>query len=308
LDACLQSLLAQNYPNFSVLVIDNNPQSDRSRAVVDRIASKTIKYVVEARKGLSLAKNTALEIVGDGIVASIDDDETADPNWLAELARGFYDHPEADAIAGVMVPAELETRAQVWFEQYGGHNKHRGFTPAVFSPDSARTQSPLYPLPPFGSGGNVAFRTRSLARIGGFDLALGPGTPSMSSEDTRVFTDLLRTGGTIAYQPTAVTHHFHRRSTEELQLQMFGYGAGLTAFYASLVLSHPQCVLELIRLLPKIYRDLFTNESLRSSDLPSDFPSQMRRAKRRGMLLGPVSYLHGRLIAARLVRLAMRTT
>jgi cellulose synthase/poly-beta-1,6-N-acetylglucosamine synthase-like glycosyltransferase len=302
LEMCLQSLLTQNYPNFSVLVIDNNPQTDRTKTVVDRLSSKTLEYVVEPRKGLSRAKNTALELVGDGIVASIDDDEIAEPDWLAELARGFYNHPEADAIAGVMVPAELETWAQVWFEQYGGHNKLRGFTPAVFSPSTAQTQSPLYPLPPFGSGGNVAFHTRSLARIGGFDVALGPGTPSMSSEDTRVFTDLLRVGGTVVYQPTAVTRHFHRRTTEELRLQMFAYGTGLTAFYTSLVLSHPQCVPELIRLLPKMYRDLFTSESLRSSDLPDDFPSEMRRAKRRGMAVGPVSYLHGRLAAAGIVR------
>ena len=82
----------------------------------------------------------------------------------------------------------------------------------------------------------MAFRASSLSRIGGFDIALGPGTASMSNEDTRVFTDLLCSGGTVVYQPTAVTRHFHRRSVEELRTQMLGYGVGLTAFYASLVL------------------------------------------------------------------------
>jgi cellulose synthase/poly-beta-1,6-N-acetylglucosamine synthase-like glycosyltransferase len=241
-------------------------------------------------------------MAGDGIVASIDDDETADPHWLAELARGFAEHPEADAVAGVMVPGELETWAQVWFEQYGGHNKLRGFTPAVFSPETAHVQSPLYPLPSFGSGGNVAFRTSALSRIGGFDIALGPGTASMSNEDTRVFTDLLRSGGTVVYQPTAVTRHFHRRSVEELRTQMRGYGVGLTAFYASLVVDHPRSLPGLLGLLPTAYRDMFGQEGLQSSGLPSDFPADLLRAKRRGMLLGPLSYFRARFQGTRAER------
>jgi glycosyltransferase involved in cell wall biosynthesis len=306
LKTCLESLLAQEYPNFSVLVIDNFPASDRTKAVVDGLASPLITYVLQPEKGLCRAKNLAVEMAGDGIVASIDDDETADPHWLAELARGFAEHPEADAVAGVMAPGELETWAQVWFEQFGGHNKHRGFTPAVFSPQTAHLQSPLYPLPSFGSGGNVAFRTSALNRIGGFDIALGPGTASMSNEDTRIFTDLLCSGGTVVYQPTAVTRHFHRRSVEELRTQMRGYGVGLTAFYLSLVVDHPRCVPGLIRLLPTAYRDMFGHDGLQSSGLPSDFPAELLRAKRRGMFIGPMSYLRARVEAARSEREAKR--
>jgi cellulose synthase/poly-beta-1,6-N-acetylglucosamine synthase-like glycosyltransferase len=262
--------------------------------VIDEISSQVVQYAVEPRKGVCHAKNRALQMVGDGIVASIDDDEIADRHWLAELARGFYEHPEADAVAGIMVPEELETDAQVWFEQYGGFNKHRGFTPAIFSPETARVQSPLYPLPPFASGGNVAFRTSSLERIGRFDIALGPGTPSMASEDTRVFTDILLAGGTVVYQPTAVTRHFHRRSVEELMHQMLGYSVGLTAFYTSLVINYPRQIPALVRLVPKMYRDLFGRDSLRSGTLPLDFPVEILEAKRRGMLTGPISYVRAR--------------
>jgi glycosyltransferase involved in cell wall biosynthesis len=294
LDLCLQSLLAQDYPSFSVLVVDNAPVTDRSKSVVDRIASPAIEYVVQPRKGLSWARNRALEIVDDGIVAWIDDDEAADLNWLAELARGFYEHPEADAVCGVMVPGELETDAQVWFEQYGGHNKLRGFTPTVFSPLTAHLQSPYYPLPPFGTGGNAAIRVSALARIGGFDVSLGAGSRCMGAEDTRAFTDLLATGGTVVYQPTAVTRHFHRRTVEELKRQMRGYGIGLTAFYASLIVTRPRCIPDLVRLLPTAWRDLFGSESLRSGDLPPDFPSDLRNANRRGLLIGPVCYFRTR--------------
>jgi len=304
LTTCLQSLIAQDYPNFSVLVVDNFPTTERTKDVIDRLASPLITYAVQPQKGLSRAKNLAVELAGDGIIASIDDDETADPHWLAELARGFAENPEADAVTGVMAPGELETWAQVWFEQFGGHNKLRGFMPAVFSPQTAHIQSPLYPLPSFGSGGNVAFRAASLARIGGFDIALGPGTASMSNEDTRLFTDLLCSGGTVVYQPTAVTRHFHRRTMEELRTQMLGYGVGLTAFYTSLVMDRPRCVPALIRLVPTAFRDLFGSEGMQGGGLPPDFPADLLRAKRRGMLIGPMSYLRARLEAARSVRKA----
>jgi hypothetical protein len=106
-----------------------------------------------------------------------------------------------------------------------------------------------------------------------------------------MFTEMLCTGGTVVYQPTAVTLHFHRESVEELKVQMYGYGIGLTAFYTSLIVKRPIRILQLFGLLPLVYRDLFSGESLRSGGLPSDFPSELLREKRRGMLRGVTSYL-----------------
>ena len=83
---------------------------------------------------------------------------------------------------------------------------------------------------------------------------------------------------------------------------MFGYGVGLTAFYTSLVLTRPQCLPDLIRLLPMVYRDMFGSESLRNGGLSPTFPSELRRANRRGLLIGPVSYLRARSDAAQLAR------
>ena len=86
----------------------------------------------------------------------------------------------------------------------------------------------------------MTFRPGVIERIGGWDTALGAGTPAMGSEDTLAFTQVLVGGGTIVYQPTAVTHHYHRRDLEGLHKQMVGYGAGLTAAYTSLLLKPPR--------------------------------------------------------------------
>lgn len=292
---CLDSLLAQNYPGFRVLVVDNAPVTEATAEVVRSAARRgPVDYLVEPKAGLSFARNAAVAAAPGEILAWIDDDEYADENWLAEVARALADHPEADVISGVIVPAELETQAQLWFEQFGGHSKGRGFKPDVFSPATAHIQSPLYPLPPFGTGANMTFRPGVIERIGGFDTALGAGTPAMGSEDTLAFTQVLVSGGTIVYQPTAVTHHYHRRDFEGLEKQMVGYGAGLTAAYTSLLLHRPGLLWPLIKLAPGALRDLTGSDSLRVSTLKEDFPRELLKANRRGMLAGPRAYLKGR--------------
>ena len=132
---CLDSLLAQNYPSFRVLVVDNAPATGATAEVVRSAARRgPVSYLKEPKAGLSFARNAAVAAAPGEILAWIDDDEYADPNWLAEVARALADHPEADVVSGVIVPAELETRAQLWFEQFGGHSKGRGFTPTCSAP------------------------------------------------------------------------------------------------------------------------------------------------------------------------------
>ncbi len=297
---CLDSLLAQRYPAFTVLVVDNAPATTATAEVVRSAARRgPVEYLVEHRPGLSFARNAAVATAPNRILAWIDDDEVADAHWLAEVARALADHPEADVISGVIVPAELETPAQLWFEQFGGHSKGRGFRPDVFGPATVRRQSPLYPLPPFGTGANMTFRPGVIERIGGFDTALGAGTPAMGSEDTLAFTQVLMDGGTIVYQPTAVTHHYHRRDLEGLEKQMVGYGVGLTAAYTSLLLHRPGLVWRLLKLAPLALRDLTAGDSLRVATLRDDFPRDLLTANRRGMLAGPRAYLKGRRAANR---------
>jgi GT2 family glycosyltransferase len=300
---CLESLLVQEYPRFRVLVVDNAPSDDATARVVRGFTERgPVGYLLAPVPGLSHARNAAIAAAPGEILAWIDDDEVADRHWLAEIARALADHPEADAVSGVIVPAVLETLPQVWFEQFGGHSKGRGFTPAVFSPATRKIQSPLYPLPPFGTGANMAFRPGVLERIGGFDPALGAGTPAMGSEDTLAFTQVLRSGGTIVYQPTAVVRHVHRRDLAGLRKQLVGYGVGLAAAYTALILREPRVVFALVRLVPTALRDLFGRDTARTATIRDDFPRELLSGNLRGMLRGPGAYLAGRRAARRLAR------
>jgi GT2 family glycosyltransferase len=285
---CLESLAAQEYRRFRVLVVDNAPVSD---AVEKLCAAGKIERIVEPRPGLSRARNAAVRAAPGEILAWIDDDEVADRYWLDGIARALLDHPEADAVAGPVAPAELATDAQRWCEEFGGLTKGRGYTPAVFT---SRTQNPLFPLPPFGSGANLATRPGALAAIGHFDTALGAGTRALAGEDTLALTRLLRAGGTVVYQPGALTWHYHRRDLDALRRQLVGYGTGLTAAYTALVLRDPRVLAGLVRLAPRALREV-TRGGDRTATIGPDFPRELLRANRRGMLRGPFAYLRGRL-------------
>jgi glycosyltransferase involved in cell wall biosynthesis len=298
----IESLKAQSQSGFRVLVVDNAPTSDATAKVVAGLRDGDLRldYVVEPTPGLSWARNCALDHVDTDIVAWIDDDEVADENWIAEVTRALGSVPDAAAVSGSVIPAELETWAQWWFEQYGGHTKGRGFTGAVFVGTDADGQSPLYPLPAFGAGANMAFRTSALSAMGGFDVGLGAGTPTQGGEDTLMFSQLLLTGHTVVYHPAALTRHFHRREAGDLEKQMFGYGVGLTAFYTALLRWNWRLLLPLIRLAPRGVIDMSGGRSsAATTGLPDEFPPGLLRLKRRGLLLGPVSYVRARRRARR---------
>jgi len=293
LERALASLADQQDDDFNVLVVDNAPEEDPlTRAVIDGTALARCRYVHEPRPGLSRARNRALDEVRTELVAWLDDDEVADPTWIHWVRLGFEHKSGPDAVCGVMLPAELETPAQVRFEQYGGFNKDRGLHPVVLRAGTETVRSPLYPRPNFGAGGNMAFRTRALRAVGGFDDCLGAGTLAQGCEETKVLADLLRAGSTVLHWPPAITWHFHRRTMEELEKQFFGYSAGLSAFYVSMLRSSPSTFLDILSLVPRGVADFLAQRgSGRPGDLPDDFPPALLRASRRGVLRGAGLYL-----------------
>jgi len=293
---CLERLASQQYPDFEVVVVDNAPTTDDVQAVF-KAAPLDCRYVREDRPGLSWARNAGVKAARGDLIAFLDDDEAADVHWLAELLRAFTSADDIGCVSGMILPAALNTQAQEWFEQFGGHSKGRGFTSAVFS--ARHGQSPVYPLPAFGAGGNMAFSREALSAIGGFDVALGAGTAACGGEDTYAFTRVLLGGYRMAYQPSAFVRHHHHANLQGLRRQLRGYGVGLTAYYAALLRRDPQVLGRLLRLVPAAVHDLRGHDSLTTATM-RDFPPSVRRQQLIGMLTGPFAYARSTRAQARL--------
>jgi GT2 family glycosyltransferase len=296
---CLSRLTEQTYPNYEVVVVDNAPQTDALRQVVEgaqTASGAAFRYCVEPRPGLSWARNAGIAAARSDIIAFLDDDDEPDPDWLTWIAAGFARGPKVGCVSGIVLPAKLDNAVENLFEEIGGHSKGRGFAAEVF--DSSGAQSPLWPLPPFGVGANMAFRREALTAIGGFDTALGAGTPTGGGEDTLAITMVMLTGYEMVYEPVALMWHHHRQDMASLNKQLHGYSIGLTAFYAALLRRRPSSVFGLIKLLPMAVKYLKGGDTAEeepasqppAAPQPQGLAAELDRRALQGMLKGPSLY------------------
>lgn len=287
---CLGSLIELEYPQLEIIVVDNAPTGDETKECVERFGTR-VRYVREDTPGASAARNRGLREARGAIVACTDDDVLVDRFWIRALVDCFERHPDVACVTGLVVPAELETPAQVWFERYGGFNK--GYKPQLFDTTTHRRNSWLYPYAAgtFGSGNNVAFRAASLEQIGGYDCALGPGTPARAGEDLALFVEIITSGHTLAYEPRAVVRHHHRTEYDELRQQLRDYGVGLSAMLTAQSLRGLRRGLRILLCIPGGLRLLLSPSSTKNSRRGGDYPSELAAAELRGFVLGPFAYL-----------------
>lgn len=221
LERCLASVHASRRRPDEIVVVDNAPRSGVARRVVARFPG--VSYVAEPRTGSSAARNAGVAAASGRLIAFVDDDETVHPEWLGWLARGFVD-PRVALVTGLVLPAELETRAQRIFERR--YSFIRGYLPRTFGAAFyRRTRGRGVPVWEIGGSGNLAIRRRVFERLGGFDEDLGAGRAG-GCEELELFYRALAAGWDCRYEPRAVTHHRHRRDRGALRRQLYGYLRG----------------------------------------------------------------------------------
>ncbi|MGH9263982.1 MAG: glycosyltransferase family 2 protein, partial [Acidimicrobiales bacterium] len=289
----LKLLRLLEYGWFEVVVVDNAPSSTATRDCFMRMAGDDLRfrYVVEPVPGLSRARNRGMVATDARYVAFTDDDTRVDARWLDGLAAGFARAPEVGCVTGLVTPAELDTAAQRYFDRRFSWASR--VDPRMFSLDDRQGLSRLYPYSAglFGTGANFAVDRRLFQGLGGFDVALGAGTPAGGGEDLDAFVRILRAGYALAYEPSAVVWHYHRRDNRALRRQLFRYGAGLTAFLAKYA-SDRQTTGDIVARLPPGVRQIVTLWS--PTTLGTRPPAGMVLAEVAGMAAGPLAYAVGR--------------
>jgi hypothetical protein len=152
----------------------------------------------------------------------------------------------------------------------------------------------IYMFGSFGMGCNMSFRRSFFSDYGDFDCALGAGTPSRGGEDILPLVELLYHGEVLAYEPSAIVGHAHRRTYAELQHQIYGYGVGSTAALTALAWRNPRHLIGYLRVfIPGVMAFMGRGPSTRP-EKPSDYPAELTRLELKGLLLGPIAYLHAR--------------
>jgi glycosyltransferase involved in cell wall biosynthesis len=177
-------------PQVSIVIVDNDPAGG-SRDAFER-ARATLRFpairVVEGQRGISYARNRALDEAGNDVdfLAFIDDDERPDPAWLDALcaAQAAYG---ADAVTGPVLP-EFDPRVPAWAIAGGFFERER--FPTGRPQKDART-------------GNVLIRQATVARL---ELRFDHRFALTGGEDTHFFERLRRGGGAIVWADDAIVY------------------------------------------------------------------------------------------------------
>jgi glycosyltransferase involved in cell wall biosynthesis len=297
---CLAALGRSTAPPREVVVVDNAPTSDATRRLVTRIPG--VRYVREPRPGLDIARNTGLAAATTDFVAYTDDDAEPHPDWTWRIRRAFDDDDRDDAstmgVTGLVLPAELDTDAQVLFEDHAGFG--RGYVRRDFGPDflirHRRRGAPVWEI---GAGANMAFRRSAVAADGGFDERLDVGAAGCSG-DSEMWHRLLATGGRCRYEPSAVVRHHHRRTREELLRQMYFYMRGHACALLVQFERHrsPGDLVRLFLVLPQWYGTSAAKALVRRLRGVPRAADALLAPQMRGCLAGVLFYLRSRRPAA----------
>jgi glycosyltransferase involved in cell wall biosynthesis/GT2 family glycosyltransferase len=192
----IESVQAQTSPAHEiVLAIDHSPEL---------LAECKRRWpglrVVESREeeGLSGTRNAGVAACAGQVVAFLDDDATAAPEWLARLGEA-YDDPAVLGVGGAVRPA-WEKERPGWFPPE--------FDWVVGCTHSGMPQEPATVRNLVGA--NMSFRREVLTEVGGFRHELGRvGTIPAGCEETDLCIRIRhrRPDGEILYDPAAAVDH-----------------------------------------------------------------------------------------------------
>jgi GT2 family glycosyltransferase len=293
LRTCLERLRGIDYPGVEFVIVDNAPTTDQTRTCFETVVGDDarFRYVREAAPGLSRARNRGLAEASHRHVAFTDDDVQVDRWWLDGIAAGFAGDSSVGCVTGLVPPAELEHPTQHYFDRR--YSWARAMDRRVYDLASRRDDSILYPYSAgiFGTGANFAVDRSLLLELGGFDEALGAGSPAQGGEDLDAFVRVLLAGRRLVYEPSAIVWHVHRAGDDALRRQLFGYGLGLTAFLTKYVIARGTRR-DIMRRLPAGARRIPRLWS--AEEIAGPAPRSLVLAEALGMLAGPRAYLRGR--------------
>jgi len=195
---CAESVLAQTYePLEVVIVVDGNPD------VFGRVQEdfghydNLILYNNDKNRGISYSRTKGAKIASGEVVAMIDDDAVAEPDWVAELVS-VYQSTDAVAVGGYVAPNWVSGEPDFFpaeFYWLVGCNE-RGFGEHL---EEVRNTY----------GSNISYKRDVFLSVGGYDQNTGrKGDRHIQAHEAPVCIRIQKsTGQGVIYTTDAVVHH-----------------------------------------------------------------------------------------------------
>lgn len=206
LRACLESLARQTHPNFGVVVVDNGSE-DGSQALVTELAPTypvPLQLIRNSNNlGFCAANNQGFAASRSELVALLNNDAEADPNWLTELEAVIRTGEKTGMAASKILvwedPRRIDKVGHLMYPD--GQNRGRG-SGELDEGQYDQVEETLWP-----DGCAAMYRRAMLDEIGGFDEDF-----FAYADDAELGLRGRIAGWTCLYAPRAVVRH-HRGAT-----------------------------------------------------------------------------------------------
>ncbi len=195
---CVESVLAQTYePLEVVIVVDGND------AVFERVREdfgdreQTVLHCNEENQGISYSRTKGAKIATGEVVAFIDDDAVAEPDWIAQLAS-VYEERDAIAVGGHVAPDWVTTKPDFFPAEFywlvGCDERGMG--------EHMEELRNTY-------GSNISFQREIFLNVGGYDENTGrKGDRHIQAHEAPVCIRMANAYGRgVIYNTDAVVHH-----------------------------------------------------------------------------------------------------
>jgi GT2 family glycosyltransferase len=213
-----------------LIVVAQGPSADGVADAVERHLGTAHKSCVipQAGRGLSRARNAAVMAADGDVIAMIDDDCEADPDWINVIVDRFVAVPHAGIVGGAVVAPPTRLRGP-------GNCPSCSPAEALYEPSMRPERPPV----DFGFiGANFAFRRRTAELVGEFDEFLGAGAIFPVAEEIDFRRRAEQLGIAILTTPKSVVYHTYgwRHGVNAVWNLQRNYARGNGAYAAKLTM------------------------------------------------------------------------
>lgn len=103
LDACIESIVRQNYPNLEIILVDDGSKDELTIQKCDELQVKyeNVSVVHQQNGGSASARNHGIKLARGKYIGFIDSDDTIEPDMFSTLYHNLTDNKVRVALGGI---------------------------------------------------------------------------------------------------------------------------------------------------------------------------------------------------------------